>query len=136
MDRRKMLAFLGVSPALAAGASSPALAASRVAAGAIPAMASEPRLTVLSPMGTPPAIKTLAMAPRPKSLEGKTVYFVDDGFPGTDVLMKEMAAWFNQNIPGMTAIYRLKAGGFPQVDPALWAEIKAKGDAVVMGVGH
>jgi hypothetical protein len=135
MDRRKMLAFLGLSPALmAGGASSPALAAPSAAAGR--ATAFEPKLTVLSPMGTPPAIKTLAMAPRPKSLDGKTVFFVDDGFPGTDVLMKEMAAWFNQNIPGMTAIYRRKAGGFPQVDPALWAEIKAKGDAVVMGVGH
>ncbi|MGO9590559.1 MAG: hypothetical protein ACLP3K_11010 [Candidatus Acidiferrales bacterium] len=136
MDRRKMLAFLGVSPALVAGASSPALAASAAPAAAAPARAFDPKFTVLSPMGTPPAIKSLAMAPRPKSLNGKTVYFVDDGFPGTDVLMKEMAAWFNQNIPGMTAIYRLKAGGFPQVDPALWAEIKAKGDAVVMGVGH
>lgn len=136
MDRRKMLAFLGVSPALAAGASSRALAAPRAAAAAVPAPAFEPKLTVLSPMGTPPAIKTLAMAPRPKSLDGKTVYFVDDGFPGTDVLMKEMAAWFNHSIPGVTAVYRLKAGGFPQVDPALWAEIKAKGDAVVMGVGH
>lgn len=134
MDRRKMLALLGVSPALAAGALP--RAGADPAAVAAPATAFEPKFTVLSPMGTPPAIQSLAMAPRPKSLEGKTVYFVDDGFPGTDVLMKEMAAWFNQNIPGVTAIYRLKAGGFPQVDPALWAEIKAKGDAVVMGVGH
>jgi hypothetical protein len=76
------------------------------------------------------------MAPRLSSLEGKTVYFVDDGFPGTDVLMKEMVAWFNQNVRGVNAVYRLKSGGFPQVDPALWAEIKSKGDAVVMGVGH
>jgi hypothetical protein len=132
MDRRKMLAFLGLSPALAAGTRSYAAPAPV----AHPATAVEPKFTALSPMGTPPAIKTLAMAPRPKSLDGKTVFFVDDGFPGTDILMKEMAAWFNQNVPGVTAIYRLKAGGFPQVDPALWAEIKAKGDAVVMGVGH
>ena len=137
MDRRKMLALLGASPALVAGAASPTLAASTTDAGAAGhSTAFRPKFSVLSPMGTPPAIKTLAMAPRPKSLDGETVYFVDDGFPGTDVLMKEMAAWFNQNIAGVTAIYRLKAGGFPQVDPALWAEIKAKGDAVVMGVGH
>jgi hypothetical protein len=135
MDRRKMLALLGVSPALVDGTSSRS-GATPVEAAADPVAAFEPKLTVLSPMGTPPPIELLAMAPRPKSLDGKTVYFVDDGFPGTDVLMKEMAAWFNQNIPGVTAIYRLKAGGFPQVDPALWAEIKAKGDAVVMGVGH
>jgi hypothetical protein len=96
----------------------------------------EPRLTVLSPVGIPPAIKLLAMAPRPNGLEGKTIYIVDDGFVGGDVLLKEMAAWFNQNMPGVTAVYRRKAGGFPDEDPALWAEIKAKGDAVVMGVGH
>jgi hypothetical protein len=132
MDRRKMLAFLGISPALAAG--TPSYARTNPAADR--AAAFGPKLTVLSPMGTPPPIKLLGMAPRLKSLNGKTIYFVDDGFPGTDTLMKEMVTWFNQNISGINAVYRLKAGGFPQVDPALWAEIKAKGDAVVMGVGH
>lgn len=134
MDRRKMLALLGIGPAFAA-ATPPDLRAAERPAPAARAAAST-MLTVLSPVGTPPAIELLGMAPRLKSLEGTTIYFVDDGFPGTDVLMKEMVAWFNQNIPGVTAVYRLKSGGFPQVDPALWAEIKAKGDAVVMGVGH
>jgi hypothetical protein len=132
MDRRKMLTLLGISPALAAGTPSYA----RTIPAADRAAAFGPKLTVLSPMGTPPPIKLLGMAPRLKSLNGKTIYFVDDGFPGTDTLMKEMVTWFNQNISGINAVYRLKAGGFPQVDPALWAEIKAKGDAVVMGVGH
>jgi hypothetical protein len=136
MDRRKMLALLGVGPALAANASSHERRARMSAPAAHSTAAFEPKLSVLSPMGTPPPIKLLGMAPRPKSLSGKTVYFVDDGFPGTDILMKEMAAWFNQNVPGVTAIYKLKSGGFPQVDEPLWAEIKAKGDAVVMGVGH
>jgi len=136
MNRRKMLAMLGISPVLAAGTRSYGQPGPAAAAALRTAGASGPKLTVASPMGTPPPIKLLAMAPRPKSLEGKTVYFVDDGFPGTDVLMKEMVAWFNQNIPGMTAIYKRKTGGFEQVDPALWAEIKSKGDAVVMGVGH
>ncbi len=136
MDRRKMLALLGISPALAAAAPSDARTAVPAVPAAHPATAFDPKLTVLSPMGTPPPVKLLAMAPRPKSLDGKTIYFVDDGFPGTDVLLKEMVAWFKQNIPNVTAIYRRKTGGFPQVDPALWAEIKAEGDAVVMGVGH
>lgn len=135
MDRRKMLSLIGIGPALAAAAPSFARGAEPMAAPNS-ATAFEPKLTVLSPLGTPPPIKLLGMAPRPKSLEGKTVYFVDDGFPGTDVLMKEMVEWFNQNVPGVTAIYKLKSGGFPQVDQPLWDEIKAKGDAVVMGVGH
>ncbi len=135
MDRRKMLAFLGVTPALAAATPSYGSSAGGASRGDS-SSSFEPKLSVLSPMGTPPPIKLLGMARRPNSLNGKTVYFVDDGFPGTDVLMKEMVEWFNQNVPGVTAVYRLKSGGFPQVDPALWAEIKSKGDAVVMGVGH
>jgi len=100
------------------------------------ATAIEPRFAVLSPLGIPPAIKLLAMAPRPNALDGKTIYIVDDGFVGGDVLLKEMAAWFTRNMPSVNAVYRRKAGGFPDDDPALWAEIKAKGDAVIMGVGH
>jgi len=100
-----------------------------------PAM-TDPKFTVLSPLGTPPAIKLSAMAPRLNSLDGKTIYIVDDGFVGGDVLLKEMAAWFTRNMPSVNAVYRRKAGGFPDEDPALWAEIKAKGDAVIMGVGH
>ncbi len=96
----------------------------------------DPKLTVLSPLGNPPAIKLLAMAPRPNALDGKTIYIVDDGFVGGDVLLKEMAAWFNRNMPSVNVVYRRKAGGFPDEDPALWAEIKAKGDAVIMGLGH
>jgi len=101
-----------------------------------PAATIEPKLAVLSPLGTPPAIKLLAMAPRPNALDGKTIYIVDDGFVGGDVLLKEMAAWFNRNMPNVNVVYRRKAGAFEAEDPALWAEIKAKGDAVIMGVGH
>jgi hypothetical protein len=101
-----------------------------------PAAIVAPRFTVLSPLGIPPAIKTLAMAARPNTLDGKTIYIVDDGFVGGDVLLKEMAAWFNRNIPKVNVVYRRKAGAFEAEDPPLWAEIKAKGDAVIMGVGH
>jgi len=101
-----------------------------------PATIVEPKFTVLSPLGVPPAIQTLAMAPRPNRLDGKTIYIVDDGFVGGDVLLKEMAAWFNQNMPAVNVVYRRKAGGFPDEDPPLWAEIKVKGDAVIMGLGH
>jgi hypothetical protein len=101
-----------------------------------PATTAEAKFAVLSPLGIPPAIKLSAMAPRLNTLDGKTIYIVDDGFVGGDVLLKEMAAWFNRNMPSVNVVYRRKAGGFPDEDPALWAEIKAKGDAVIMGVGH
>jgi len=101
-----------------------------------PAQASEAKITVLSPMGTPPPIKSLAMAPRLDNLDGKTVYFVDDGYLNADVLLKEMVAWMEKNRPNVKAIYRRKAGAFLDEDPALWAEIKEKGDAMVMAIGH
>jgi len=98
--------------------------------------ATEANITVLSPLGKPPAIQVQAMAPRLNSLDGKTIYIVDDGYVGGDVLLKEIIAWFDQNMPKVHAVYRRKAGGFPDEDPALWAEIKEKGDAMIMGMGH
>lgn len=94
------------------------------------------KITVLSPLGKPPSINKLAMAPRLADLKGKTIYIVDDGYVGGDVLLKEIIAWFGRNMPEVTAVYRRKAGGFPAKDPALWAEIKEKGDAMIMGMGH
>jgi hypothetical protein len=97
----------------------------------------EQKITVLSPMGKPPAIELKPMAPRPGSLEGKTVYLVNDGYLGTDLLLGEMEAWFKANMPKVNIVYRLKGGGgFTAEDPKLWAEIKEKADAVVMGMGH
>ena len=105
-------------------------------AGPVQASGTTDKITVLSPLGKPPAIHILAMAPRLKSLDGKTIYIVDDGYVGGDVLLKEIIAWFGRNMPNVHAVYRRKAGGFPDEDPALWAEIKEKGDAMIMGMGH
>jgi len=97
------------------------------------------KITVLTPLGSPPSIKLKSMAPRKGTLEGKTVYIVDNIYPNSDVLLKEMEAWFKREMPKTTAIYRRKQaarGGFEGEDPALWAEIKEKGDAVIIGLGH
>jgi len=102
------------------------------------AQAGEPQITVLSPRGQPPAIQLKQMAPRLDSLDGKTVYLVNDGYLGTDILLGEMQAWFKANMSEVTTIYKMKGGmgGFTAEDPALWAEIKEKADAVIMGMGH
>jgi len=98
----------------------------------------EQKITVLSPRGQPPAIQLKQMAPRPDSLNGKTVYLVNDGYLGTDILLGEMQTWFKANMPEVTTIYKMKGGmgGFTAEDPALWEEIKEKADAVIMGMGH
>ena len=94
-------------------------------------------LTTLNPLGNPPGIVLIPLAPRVDSLEGKTIYFVDDGFLGGDVLLNEMIKWFAENQPGVKTEFRKKGGmGFAAEDPQLWAEIKEKANAVVMATGH
>jgi hypothetical protein len=95
------------------------------------------KITVLSPMGKPPSIQIKPLAPRLDTLDGKTVYLVNDGYLSTDILLGEMQAWFKANMPKVNTVYRLKGGGgFTAEDPQLWAEIKQKADAVIMGMGH
>jgi hypothetical protein len=99
--------------------------------------AAEQKITVLSPRGTPPPIELKPMAPRLNTLDGKTVYLVNDGYLGTDLLLGEMLDWFKTNMPEVNAVYKMKGGGgFAAEDAQLWAEIKEKADAVVMGMGH
>ncbi len=99
--------------------------------------AAEQKITVLSPIGIPPEIQLKPMAPRLETLDGKTVYLVNDGYLGTDLLLGEMQAWFKANMPKVNVVYKVKGGGgFAAEDPELWAEIKEKADAVIMGMGH
>jgi len=101
------------------------------------AQAAEEKITVLTPLGNPPNIKLKKMAPRLDTLEGKTIYVVDDGFVGGDNLLHEMITWFNENYPNTKAIFKRKGGGgFNTPDPQLWAEMKEKADAIIIGLGH
>ena len=101
-----------------------------------PARGEEAMLTVLNPLGEPPAITLVPMAPRPATLDGKTVYFIDSGFPTTDVFMRELAASFAKTMPNVKTEFRQKIGSFFDDDPKLWAEVKENGGVVVLGVGH
>jgi hypothetical protein len=127
-----------MSPALLAGATAEAKQdkskkdKTKGAKGA----AVEPQLTVLNPRGIPPPITLVPMAPRLTTLDGKTIYLVSDGFPSADIFLDQVATWFKKNMPSVTTVYRLKAGGFADDDPKLNAEIKAKGQGVIMAIGH
>ena len=104
---------------------------------AVPADPPMPKLTVLNPLGTPPPIKLKTMAPRLDTLDGKTIYLVNDGFIGSDNLLYEMQEWFKANHPKTTTVYKRKGGGgFDAEDPALWEEMKQKADAIIIALGH
>ena len=94
------------------------------------------KTTVLNPMTYPPKIKQVGMAPRPDSLKGKTVYLVDCRFDDGDILMRQMSEWFSENEPGTNVEVRRKSDVYTNRDDALYEEIKEKGDAAVIGVGH
>jgi hypothetical protein len=97
-----------------------------------------PRITVLNPMGTPPPITLIPQAPRLNTLDGKTIYFINTGFIGTDRLMSVMMDWFKANYPKTNFVYKdNKSGaGLADLSKPLWAEIVEKGDAAIVGLGH
>jgi len=98
--------------------------------------AQEPKITVLNPVGQPPAIARVPMAPRLDSLDGKTIYIVDINFIDTHQLFTEMQNLLSQRYPKTTWVVRTKAGTYFDDDPKLRAEIKEKGQGMIMGVGH
>ena len=86
-------------------------------------------------MGTPPPIKMRAMAPRLDTIEGKTIYLVNTGFPNSDNFMAVLQEWFKDNHPKTNTVV-LRAAGMELLQPEQWEEIKDKADAVLFGMGH
>ncbi len=94
------------------------------------------KITVLNPEGQPPQTPLIPMAPRLDTLEGKTIYIVDVRYPLTHQLFEEMGDLLSERYPGTNWIVTEKAGTYFDDDPELWKEIKAKGDGMIVGVGH
>jgi hypothetical protein len=94
------------------------------------------KITVLNPLGTPPPIKLKPMAPRLDALDGKTIYLIDNGYLGSDILLKEMIIWLEKEYPKTNFIFKRLGSGTGAGSQPLLAEIKDKADAVIMGVGH
>jgi hypothetical protein len=84
--------------------------------------------------GPPPTLSTFAN--RLDTLEDKTVYLVDIGFGGGYKFMERLQHWFTDNMPSVTTVVKRKPGNVFGDDEKkeLWEEVKAKGQAVVLGV--
>jgi hypothetical protein len=98
--------------------------------------AQEPKITVLNPLGQPPAIARVPMASRIDALDGKTIYIVDIGFVDTHQFFTEMQKLLSERYPKTNWLVRTKIGTYFDDDPKLWSEIKEKGHGMIMGVGH
>lgn len=96
------------------------------------------QITVLNPAVETKLADRVPLAPRLDTLEGKTIYLVDDNWGGmgeNGMVQDEIQAWFARNMPGVNIVRKIKKGNFVTDDPALWKEIADnKGDGVIIGV--
>jgi hypothetical protein len=75
------------------------------------------------------------LAPRLDSLNGKTIYLIDTGFGGSGKFLDQMQAWVGEHMPSVKTVRRRKTGNIFRDDTKdLWAEVKEKGHAAILGV--
>jgi hypothetical protein len=94
------------------------------------------QLSVLDPVGFPPKVTRRPPAPRLDTLEGQTVYLVDCRFDDSDVFLGQMQAWFAQHRPGVRTVVKRLSSVYLHDDPTTWEEIRSRGHAAILGVGH
>ena len=94
------------------------------------------KLSVMSPLGYPPKVTIKPMAPRLEGLEGKTIYLVDPRFDDSGLFMEQLQRVMTQRLPKTkTKLVQLN-NVYSRDDPKTWEEIRANGDAAIIGVGH
>ncbi len=94
------------------------------------------RITVHNPVGYPPEIKGKSPAARLDTLSGKTVFLVDCRFDDSIDLLKQVEAWFADNMPDVNTRLVSLSSTYKNDDPATWDLIKREGHAAILGVGH
>ncbi len=99
-------------------------------------MGANGKITALNPVGFAPKVTRKPLAPRLDTLEGKTIYLVDCRFDDSDIFLKQMQAWFAERMPGVRTVSKPISSVYLKDDPATWEEIKARGHAAIVGVGH
>jgi hypothetical protein len=94
------------------------------------------RISVLNPMGFAPTVRRRALAPRLDTLDGKTLYLVDCRFDDSGVFLRQVQAWLGAHLPAVRTVLKPISSVYLHDDPATWEEIRAKGHAAILGVGH
>lgn len=93
-------------------------------------------LRVLDPTGYPPRISAKPLAPRLPTLSGRTVYLVDCRFDDSDLFLQQMQTWFTEHMPSVSTVVKRISSVYLVDDPKTWEEIRARGHAAILGVGH
>ena len=94
------------------------------------------KFAVLDPTGYPPKISAKPLAPRLDTLNGRTVYLVDCRFDDSGLFLEQMQAWLAEHLPGGRTVLKPISSVYLVDDPKTWEEIKARGHAAILGVGH
>ncbi|OGP65202.1 MAG: hypothetical protein A2169_07945 [Deltaproteobacteria bacterium RBG_13_47_9] len=83
-----------------------------------------------------PEVPAQSLAPRLDTLEGKTVYLIDIGYGGSYKFMQAIQRWLGKNMPSVKTVRKRTPSTFlSERETAFFEEIKAGGDAAVIGVG-
>lgn len=91
-------------------------------------------ITVHDPRGYPPTVSAKRLAPRLRSLEGKTLHLVDCLFDNSELFMQQLQAWFAQHLPSVkTEIVKPRESWVD--DPVMRAKVVREADAAVFAVG-
>lgn len=137
MDRRKMLALLGVSPALVAG--TPAFGAPAARPLASDSYeGSDERVTVMNPAIANKVAARVALAPRLKDMNNKLIFMINLAWEGPDAanyFYGAMTDWLHEHYTGVRTMVKVTAEGMFGTDPSVIKAIKDNhADAVVVGV--
>src|SRR5215472_5060323 len=99
-------------------------------------MSAGAKLDVYNPVGYPPKVTAKPLATRLDTLNGRTLYLVDCRFDDSDLFLKQIQAWFAEHMPSVRTVLKPISSVYLVDDPTTWEEIRAKGDAAILGVGH
>jgi hypothetical protein len=92
------------------------------------------RVAVHDPRGYPPQVVGKRLAPRPPTVEGKTVYLVDCLFDNSDVFTEQLRQWFIEHLPSVN-VRTIRPGKTWSDDEEMRGQIASDGDAAILGVG-
>jgi len=139
MNRRKMLAMLGLSPALVTGSPAYARPVSETEMAPVqPSVEGDGRITVMNP-GIPNRLATrVPLAPPLDTLENKLIYMINLSWEGPDAgnyFYGAMTDWLTQHYGGIKTVVKVTADGMFGLDPAILREMTAnKADGAIVGV--
>lgn len=131
MKQRIMISFslVLISILLLAGLQSACTQSAGVASGE--------KITVLNPAASNTAVERIPLTARLDSLENKVIYMVDIGWGGPEAgydVLQVISKWFANNMSSVKTVVVRKKGNYGTDDPELWKEIKAKGQAAILGI--